>query len=89
MILNLESKRRLDDRYDTIMEFMRKAFPRTFDGVVIDQTGPNSLYARFMEKGRSQPIQASGVSDGHIQLLILLTALFSEGRDRSALLAGR
>ena len=29
---------------------------------------------------------ASGVSDGHIQLLILLTALFSEGRDRPALL---
>jgi predicted ATPase len=86
VITNLELKRRLDDRYETIMGFMRKAFPRTFEGIVIDQTGPNSLYARFMEKGRSQPIQASGVSDGHIQLLILLTALFSEGRDRSALL---
>jgi predicted ATPase len=86
VILNLESKRRLDDRYETIMGYMRKAFPRSFDGLVIDQTGPNSLYARFIEKNRSQPIQASGVSDGHIQMLILLTALFSEGRDRSALL---
>jgi predicted ATPase len=86
VILNLESKRRLDDRYETIMGYMKKAFPRSFDGIVIDQTGPNSLYARFIEKDRSQPIRASGVSDGHIQLLILLTALFSEGRDRSALL---
>jgi predicted ATPase len=86
VIRNLESKRRLDDRYETILRYMRKAFPRSFDGIVIEQTGPNSLYAKFMEKGRRQPILASGVSDGHIQLLILLTALFAEGRDRPSLL---
>lgn len=86
VLRNLESKRRLDDRYETIIGYMRKAFPRSFDDLVIEQTGPNSLYARFIEKGRKQPILASGVSDGHIQLLILLTALFSEGRDRFSLL---
>ena len=86
VIQNLELKRRLDDRYETVMGYMRKAFPRSFDGILIDQTGPNSLYARFLEKGRSQAIMASGVSDGHIQLLILLTALFSEGRDRPSIL---
>ena len=86
MLRNLESKRRLDERYETIIGYMRKAFPRSFDDLQFEQTGPNSLYAQFIEKGRRQPIQASGVSDGHIQLLILLTALFSEGRDRFSLL---
>jgi predicted ATPase len=65
---------------------MKKAFTTTFDAIVIEPTGPNSLYARFLEIGRSQPIYASGVSDGHLQLLILLTTLFSEGKDRFALL---
>ncbi len=83
---NLQLKRRSDDRYDTIIGFMRKAFPRSFDDLEFDQTGPNSLYAKFHEKDRTRPILASGVSDGHIQLLILLTALFSEGRDRFSLL---
>jgi predicted ATPase len=39
-----------------------------------------------LEKGRRKPILASGISDGHLQLLILLTALFSEGRDRYSLM---
>ena len=86
VLRNLESKRRLDNRYETVMGYMRKAFPRTFEALVVEQTGPNSLYAKFLEKGRTQPILASGASDGHIQLLILLTALFSEGSDRFSLL---
>jgi predicted ATPase len=86
VIRNLQAKHRLDDRYETILGYMRKAFPRSFDDIVIEQTGPNSLYASFIEKGRRQPILASGASDGHIQLLILLTALFSEGRNRSSFL---
>jgi predicted ATPase len=75
----------VDDRYDTIMRFMAEAFP-TFDGVVLEQTGPASVYASFLEKGHTRPILASGVSDGHLQLLLLLTALFSEGRRRAVLL---
>jgi predicted ATPase len=86
VLRNLDAKRHLDDRYETIIGFMRKAFPRSFDNLEIEQTGPNSLYAKFVGKGRRQAILASGVSDGHIQLLILLTALFSEGRDRFSLL---
>lgn len=82
---NIKDKSELDDRYDTIMGFMRDAFPG-FDGIVLDQTGPNSVYASFLEKGRVQPIKASGVSDGHLQMLLLLTALFSEGRYRRSLL---
>jgi predicted ATPase len=66
------------------MGYMRKAFP-SFEDVALEQTGPSSVYASFIEKNRSRPILASGVSDGHLQLLLILTALFSEGREREAL----
>lgn len=85
VLRNLEGRRRLDDRYATIMRYMGRAFP-TFDGLVIEPTGPNALYASFLEKWRRKPILASGISDGHLQLLILLTALFAEGRDRYSLM---
>jgi predicted ATPase len=83
VLRNVHDRRSLDTRFDTIMEFMRQAFP-TFDGVVFDQTGPSSVYAAFLEKGRRAEIKASGVSDGHLQLLLLLIALFSEGDTRSS-----
>lgn len=82
---NIKDKTELDDRYTTIVEFMRRAFP-DFDGIVFDQTGPNAVYASFLEKGRRNPIAASGVSDGHLQMLLLLTALFSEGPHRTSML---
>ncbi len=85
VLRNLEGRRQLDDRYTTIMRYMGRAFP-TFDGVVIDPLGPNSLYASFLEKWRRKPILASGISDGHLQMLILLTALFAEGRERYSLM---
>ncbi len=86
VLRNLEGRRRLDDRYETIMRFMAACFPHSFDGIVIEPTSPTTLYARFLEKGRSREILASGVSDGHLQMLILLTALFSDGRDRYSML---
>jgi len=64
---------------------MRKSFP-TFKDILIEQTGPETVYGNFVEKGLRQPIKASGVSDGHLQMLIHLTALFSEGRDRDSLI---
>ncbi|MGI6356808.1 MAG: AAA family ATPase [Lentisphaerae bacterium] len=82
---NLHDKRDLDERYNTIISFMRKAFPR-FKGLALEQTGANSVYCSFVEDGRERPIQASGVSDGHIQLLIHLTALFGEGNRDSILI---
>lgn len=81
---NLHDKRDLDERYNTIMGFMRKAFPR-FKGLALEQTGANSVYCSFVEEEREHPIQASGVSDGHIQMLIHLTALFGEGNRDSIL----
>ena len=84
VLRNLQDKRAVDSRYDTIMRYMGEAFA-TFDGVVLEQTGPNSVYAGFQEKGRRREILASGVSDGYLQLLLLLIALFSEG-ERPAIL---
>lgn len=92
VLRNLHDKRNADERYDpttvrydTIVSFMRESFP-SFDDLTFEQTGPNTVYGSFLEKGRRRPIQASGVSDGHLQMLIHLTALFSEGRDRSSIL---
>lgn len=72
-------------RYDTIMAFMRKALPG-FDDLLLEQTGATSVTGSFLEKGRRKPILASGVSDGHLELLLLLTALFGEGRERDSLI---
>lgn len=85
VLRNIHGKRAIDNRYDTIIDFMRKSFPN-FKDLVIEQTGPNSVYGSFLENGRQDLIQASGVSDGHLQMLIHLTALFSEGTDRDSLI---
>ena len=85
VLRNLHDKRSIDARYDTIMRYMTEAFP-VFDGMLLEQTGPASVYASFLEKGRRRGILASGVSDGFLQLLLLLTALFSEGERPSVVL---
>ena len=85
VLRNLQDKRNVDERYDTIMRHMAEAFPM-FDDIVLEQTGPSSVYASFMEKGRRNGIFASGASDGFVQLLLLLIALFSEGSRESVLL---
>jgi len=84
VLRNLHDKKSVDDRYDTIMQYMTESFP-SFEGIVLEQTGPNSVYASFRERGHRREILASGVSDGHLQMLLLLTALFSEG-DRDAVI---
>lgn len=66
MLRNLQDKRNVDERYDTIMRHMAEAFP-AFDGIVLEQTGPASVYASFLEKGRRNAIFASGASDGYLQ----------------------
>ncbi len=85
VLRNIHDKRVIDNRYDTIIKFMRESFPK-FEDLVIEQTGPNSVYGSFLENGRQDLIQASGVSDGHLQMLIHLTALFSEGKERGSLI---
>ena len=55
VLRNLQDKRKVDHRYGTIMAYMAEAFP-AFDGIVLEQTGPTSVYASFLEKGRRHPI---------------------------------
>lgn len=85
VLRNLHDRQRLDDRYATIMRFMAKSFP-LFDGLAFEQTGANSIYGLFVEKGGRRPILASAVSDGHLQMLLLLAALFAEGREQESVL---
>lgn len=85
VLRNLHDRRGVDARYDTILTLMKESFP-TFKGLLIEQTGPETVYGSFIERGLHEPIKASGVSDGHLQLLIHLTALFSEGKDRESLI---
>jgi predicted ATPase len=85
VLRNLHDRRGIDERYDTVLDFMKKSIP-AFQDLLIEQTGPDAVYGNFIEKGRREPIRASGVSDGHLQMLVLLTALFSEGKDRPSLL---
>ena len=77
VLRNLHDRKSIDQRFDTIEGFMKRAFP-TFEGLLLQQTGPRTVYASVLEKGRKAPIRLFGVSDGQIQLLLLLTALFCE-----------
>jgi len=83
VLRNLHDKRAFDERYDTIVDFMKQSFP-AFKDLLIEQTGPSTVYGNFIEQGLRHPIKASGVSDGHLQMLIHLTALFAEGKDRES-----
>ena len=56
VLRNLQDRRNIDHRYDRIMAYMADAFP-AFDGIVLEQTGPMSVYASFLEKGRRRPIE--------------------------------
>ena len=83
---NLNNRRAVDDRFETIVGYMRKAFPGSFKDLLLEPLGPDRVGCSFVEQGRRLPIQASGVSDGHIQLLGLLTALFGDMCERPSLL---
>lgn len=78
VLRNLHDRRSVDARYETIVGHMREAFPG-FKDLVFEATGPNSVYCSMVDGRRRQPIAASGMSDGHLQMLLLLTALFAEG----------
>lgn len=86
VLQNLHGKRSVDARYDTILGYMREGFPG-FKDLVFEMTGQNSVYCSMSDARRRVPVAASGMSDGHLQMLLLLTALFAEGpRERLLLL---
>jgi predicted ATPase len=85
VLRNIHDSRSIDDRYDTIISYMKKSFP-AFKDLYIKQTGPNTVYGHFLEKSLHNPILASWVSDGYLHMLILLTILFSEEKSKSQLI---
>ena len=85
VLRNIRDKSAIDSRYATIISFMQKSFPN-FKDLVFEQTGPNVVYASFVEKGRQDPIPVLGVPEGHLQMLIHLTALFSQRTDWDSLI---
>jgi len=76
VLRNLRDRGR-DSRYSTILQLMSEAFPG-FEEIEFEQTGLTSVYAQFYEKQRRKAIPASSMSDGHLQLLLVLTALFGD-----------
>ncbi len=85
VLRNLHDRRSIDGRYDTILEYMREGFPG-FRDLVFEATGPTSVYCSMVDARRKAPVAASGMSDGHLQMLLLLTALFAEAPRESLLL---
>ena len=85
VLRNLHDISAINSRYATIINFMRKSFPN-FRDLVFVPTGPNAVYANFVEKGPPGPIPVLGVSEGQLQMLIHLTALFSEEKERNSLI---
>ena len=85
VLRNIRDKSAIDSRYATIISFMQKSLPN-FKDLVFEQTGPNAVYASLVEKGRQDPIPALSVSEGHLQMLIHLTALFSGETDQDSLI---
>ena len=80
VLRNLHDRHAIDPRYSTIIQFMKETFP-SFENLYFEQTSPSSVYAHLIDKKLNKPIPISGISDGHLQMLINLTALFSEQLD--------
>lgn len=85
VLRNIHGKGAIDSRYATIISFMQNSFPN-FKDIVFDSAGPNGVYASFVEKDRQAPIPVLGVSEGHLQMLIHLTALFSQEEEHSSMI---
>ena len=85
VLRNIRDKSAIDSRYETIISFMRKSFPN-FKDLVFEPTGPNAIYASFVEKNLQDPIPALSESEGQLQMLILLTSLFAHGNQNDVLI---
>jgi len=85
VLRNLRDWHDVDEPYETVMRFMAESFP-TFDGLRLEPTGPASVYGSFLEKHRRDATPASDVARGYLQMLLILTALFSEPNGDSLIL---
>lgn len=79
ILRNLQGRRAADDRYQTILNYLRRAFP-SVDELVLEPSGPEYVTGSFLEYGSDFEIRPSAVADGLLQLLLVLVALFAENR---------
>lgn len=84
VLRNLNDRRAKDGRFEIISKYMGLAFP-SFLGLRLEQTGVGSVYCHFDIKNRAKEVMASGVPDGYLQLLVILTALFCEEKQKYSL----
>ena len=85
VLRNIRDKSAIDSRYETVIGFMRKSFPN-FKDLVFDPAGPNAIYASFVQKNLKNPVPALSESEGQLQMLILLTALFAQENQNGMLI---
>ncbi|MBN1287955.1 MAG: AAA family ATPase [Anaerolineae bacterium] len=86
VLRNIHDRRSFDERYDTIVGFMRKSFPEKFRDLLLEQTPGNKVYGNVIEIWRTKLTPAIWTADGYIQMLALLTALFSQDKSKEALI---
>ena len=85
VLQNIHGKSAIDSRYETIISFMRKSFPN-FKDLVFDRSGLNAVYISFAQKNLKAPVSALNESEGQLQMLILLTALFAQENQNGMLI---
>ena len=85
VLQNIHGKIAIDSRYETIINFMRESFPN-FKDLVFDRSGSNTVYANFVQKNLQYPIPVLSESEGQLQMLILLTALFAKEKENDMLI---
>ena len=85
VLRNIHGKSAIDSRYATIISFMQKSFPN-FKDLVFEPAGPNAIYTSFVQKNLEEPVPVLSESEGQLQMLILLTALFSQENENDMLI---
>jgi predicted ATPase len=83
VLYQLFDKQSIYNKYNTIIKFMQESFP-SFQRLQFEANTPG--YAHFIEKGRHKPIEACHIADGQLQILMQLTALFSEDSPHNQLI---
>ena len=73
----LRDKSRTTKNYSVIVEYMKEAFPEKFVDFEFDQAA-DTVAGSFLETGPRElrKVNASAASDGYLQMIMLLTALF-------------
>lgn len=70
-----------DKRYDVILKYFKQAFPE-IENIRTEQTSPTLVYAYFKEQGLDRELPAFSMSEGMLQFICILVALFGDPFDQ-------